>query len=71
MSFGPTPAICRLLGAKLTSGHGPLRQGSLVRTEARTLTARLRPSSFAFFAEARTAAADPSTFTEHMSFVFG
>ena len=29
------------------------------------------PSSRAFFSEQITAAADPSTFTEHISFVFG
>ena len=40
--------------------------------EARILTARLiRPSSFAFFSDAMIAAAEPSTLTEHMSFVFG
>ena len=40
-------------------------------TEAFTLTALSMPSSLAFFSDTNTAAAEPSTFTEHISFEFG
>ena len=39
--------------------------------EAAILTARDIPSSRAFRSEQSTAAAEPSTLTEHISFVFG
>ena len=37
-------------------------------TEAFILTALCMPSSLAFFSETKTAAAAPSTFTEHINF---
>ena len=57
-----------------TSGMTSSRsvQGSVVSTEARILTAcPSRPRRFISFSDMSTAAAEPSTFAEHISFVFG
>ena len=79
MSSGPMPACSYAAFAAMRvaaekSGMESWRSsnGLLLICDARTRTARfIRPSSRAFFSLHSTAAAEPSTFTEHISFVFG